>query len=137
MKEAITEWPNISNKEMVTILKPYIKNIFITDAFLQKTCSDIRTLVFGDPSENVQLLGLLAVHMEALGHYFKVRTKTQREVIQKLEEIVLSKCVKKAKKAGNKMKRDNKIREFCLNNAYPKIVFFITAQKNVYFILSH
>ncbi len=34
----------------------------------------------------------------------------QREVIQKLEEIVLSECVKKAKKGGNKMKRDNKIK---------------------------
>ena len=28
-------------------------------------------------------------------------------------------------------------REVCHNNAYPEIVFFITAQKNVYFILSH
>ncbi len=97
MRAAITEWPNISNKEMATICKPYINNIFITDAFLQKTCSDLRTLVFGDPSERVQLLGLLTVHMEALGHYFKVTTKMQREVIHMLEEIFLSECVKKAK----------------------------------------
>ncbi len=65
MKAAITERPNISNKEMAAILKLYINNIFITDA-LQKTCSDIHTLVFGDPSKNVQLLGSLAVHVEAL-----------------------------------------------------------------------
>jgi hypothetical protein len=46
--------------------------------------------------------------MEALGHFLKVATKTQREVIQKLEEIVLSDCVKKAKKGGNKVKREEK-----------------------------
>ncbi len=110
MKAAITEQPNISNKEMATILKPHINNIFITDALLQITCRNVCTLVFGDPSENIQLLGLLAVHMKALGHYFKVMTKLQREVIQKLEEIVLSERVKKAKKAGNKMERDNNIK---------------------------
>ncbi len=108
MKAAITEWPNILNKEMVTILRPYINDIFITNALLQKTCSDIRTLVFGDPSKNVELLGSLAVHMESLGHYFEVTTKMQREVIQKFEEIVLSERVRKAKKDGDKMKRDNK-----------------------------
>jgi hypothetical protein len=102
--------PNISNKEMATILKLYIHTIFITNALLQKACSDIRTLVFGDPSENVQLLGLLAVHMEVLGDYFEVTTKTQRGVIQKLEEVVLSECMEKAKKDGNKMKRDDKIK---------------------------
>jgi hypothetical protein len=110
MNAAITEWPNISNKEMATIIKPYINNIFITNALLQKTCSDICTIVFEDPSENVQLLGLLAVHMEALGNYFEVTTKMLREVIQKLEEIVLSEHVKKAKKADDKMKRDDKIK---------------------------
>ncbi len=57
MKAAIMERPNILNKEMVIILRPYINNIFITDALLQKTHSDICTLVFGDPSENIQLLG--------------------------------------------------------------------------------
>ncbi len=60
MKAAIMEWPSISNKEMATILKPYINDIFITGAFLQKT------RVFGNPCENVQLLGSLAVHIEAL-----------------------------------------------------------------------
>ncbi len=110
MKAAITERPNISNKEMAAILKLYINDIFITNALLQKTCSDVHTLVFGDPSKNVKLLGLLAVHVEALGYYFEVTTKTQREVIQKLEEIVLSERMKKAKKGGDKMKRDDKIK---------------------------
>jgi hypothetical protein len=95
---------------MATILKPYINNIFITNILLQKTCSDVGTLVFEDPSENTQLLGSLAVHMEALGHYLEVTTKMQRQVIQKLEEIVLSERMKKVKKDGNKMKRDNKIK---------------------------
>jgi hypothetical protein len=30
LKAALTEWPNIFNKEMATFLKPYINNIFIT-----------------------------------------------------------------------------------------------------------
>ncbi len=34
----------------------------------------------------------------------------QREVIQKLEEIVLSERMKKARKAGDKMKRDDNIK---------------------------
>jgi hypothetical protein len=110
MKATIMERPKISNKEMATILKPYINDIFITNALLQKSCSDVCTLVFGDPSENVQMLGSLAVHMEALGYYFEVTTKTPREVIQELEEIVLSECMKKAKKGGNKMKREDKIK---------------------------
>ncbi len=37
MKAVIAEWPNISNKEMVTILRLYINDIFITNALLQKT----------------------------------------------------------------------------------------------------
>jgi hypothetical protein len=110
MKATITERPNILNKEMVTILRPYINNIFITDALLQKTCSDVCALIFRDPNKNVQLLGSLAVHMESLGHYFERKTKTPREVIQKLEEIVLSELAKKVKKDGKKMKRDNKIK---------------------------
>jgi hypothetical protein len=56
------------------------------------------------------LLSSLAVRMEALGHFFEVTTKTQREVIQKLEEIFLSERVKKAKKGGDKMKREEKIK---------------------------
>ncbi len=55
MKATITEWSNISNKEMATILRPYINDIFITNALLQKTCSDVRALVFGDPNKNIQL----------------------------------------------------------------------------------
>jgi hypothetical protein len=102
--------PKISNKELTTILKPYINDVFITNALLQKTCSDVRTLVFEDPSANIQLLSSLAVRMEALGICFNVTTKTQREVIQKLEEIVLSEQVKKANKGGKKMKRGEKIK---------------------------
>jgi hypothetical protein len=78
MKANVTEWPNISNKEMANILKPYINDAFITNALLQKTCSDVCTLLYGDPSENVQLLGSLAVHMKALEHYFEVTTKMQK-----------------------------------------------------------
>ncbi len=52
------------------------------------------------------MLGLLAVFVEALGHYFEVMTKMQREVIQKLEEIVLCERMKKAKKGGDKVKRE-------------------------------
>jgi hypothetical protein len=48
--------------------------------------------------------------MESLGHYFEITTKMPREVIQKLEEIVLSERVKKVKKNGEKMKRDDKIK---------------------------
>jgi hypothetical protein len=71
MKGAITKQPNISNKEMVTILRPYVNDIFITNAHLQKTCSDVYALVFGDPNKNVRLLGSLAVHMESLGIFLR------------------------------------------------------------------
>jgi hypothetical protein len=45
LNAALMEWPNISNKEMATILKPYIKYIFIADALLQENCSNVCTLV--------------------------------------------------------------------------------------------
>ncbi len=48
--------------------------------------------------------------VEALEHFIKVPTKKQREVIQKLEEIVLSDHVEKAKKGGDQMKREEKIK---------------------------
>ncbi len=45
MKVAFTKRPDISSKEMTIILKPYISDVFITNALLQKTCSDVCTLV--------------------------------------------------------------------------------------------
>jgi hypothetical protein len=50
------------------------------------------------------------VRMEALGNFCQSDDKMQRDVIQKLEEMVLSECVKKAKKGGDKMKREEKIK---------------------------
>jgi hypothetical protein len=109
-KMAVTERPNISNKDMRSLLKPYVNDIFITDALLQRVRTDTRNQVFGDPSENVQLLFPLGECLDAMGHHFEISTKTQKEVIQKLEEIILNDCVKKAKKDGEKMKRDQMIK---------------------------
>jgi len=68
--------------------------------------------VFGDPNENVQLLNEFCKSLESLGHGYEIITKTPREVITKLEEIVLTECLRKAKRDGEKMKTDQKI-QFC------------------------
>ncbi len=71
--------------------------------------SYVRKLVMRDQSTNIQLLGELGVHLHASGHDFKIITKTLKEVIQKLEKIVLNDWARKAKKDREKMKREQKI----------------------------
>ena len=109
VKLAIAEKPNISNKDMASLLKPYLNDNFLTDSLLQITRISVRAIVFGDPTENVQLLNEFCKSLESLGHGYKIITKTPRKVITKLEEIVLTEHLRKAKRDGEKMKRDQKI----------------------------
>ncbi len=102
VKMAITERPNISTKDMRRLLQPYDNDIFITDSLLQRVRTETCNQVFGDPSEYVQLVFSLGECLDALGHHFEILTKTQKEVIQKLEEIIPNDRVKKAKKAGER-----------------------------------
>ena len=111
VKFAIAEKPNISNKDkdMVSLLKPYVNDNFLTDSLFQMTRVSVRKIVFGDPNENVQLLNEFYKSLESLGHGDEIITATPREVITKLEEIVLTEHLRKAKRDGEKMKRDQKI----------------------------
>jgi len=111
VKFAIAEKPNISNKDkdMVSLLKPYVNDNFLTDSLFQMTRVSVREIVFGDPNENVQLLNEFYKSLESLGHGDEIITATQREVITKLEEIVLTERLQKAKRHGEKTKRDQKI----------------------------
>jgi hypothetical protein len=56
VKMAITERPTIFNKDLRSILQPYVNDIFLTDALLQRVRTETCNQVFGVPSENVQLL---------------------------------------------------------------------------------
>jgi hypothetical protein len=50
---AIAEAPNLSSKEIILLLQPYIINMFSTNALIQKVRTTIRNQVFGDPDKNV------------------------------------------------------------------------------------
>ena len=106
VKLAITEKPNISNKEMAGLLKPYVNKNFLTDSLLQTTHISVREIVFGDPNQNIQFLDEFCNRLDTLGHGYNIITKSPREVKSKLEEIVLAERLQKAKRDGEKMKRD-------------------------------
>ena len=97
MKLAITKKPNIYNKEMASLLKPCVNDNFLTDSLLQTTCVSVREIVFGDPNKNVQVLGEFCTCLDTLSHGYKIITKTPREVITKLEKIVLTERLQKAR----------------------------------------
>ena len=56
LQAAITETPNLSGKEIVLILQPYIIDIFLTYPLITKVRNIIRDRVFGDPDTNVTYL---------------------------------------------------------------------------------
>ena len=49
----IAEAPMASNQMLRAILKPYAKDVFLTEAIIQKAWTTARKLLFGTPSENV------------------------------------------------------------------------------------
>ncbi len=47
VRDAVMEWPNVSNKDMMQLLKLYVKPLFLTRALLQNTWAKAWFQVFG------------------------------------------------------------------------------------------
>jgi hypothetical protein len=74
---AIAEAPNLSSKEISLLLQPYIIDMFLTNALIQKVRTTIRNQVFGYPDKNVNYVPALVDILEAAGHDFDI-SSTQR-----------------------------------------------------------
>jgi hypothetical protein len=99
---AIAEAPNLSSKEIILLLQPYIINMFLTNALIQKVRATIRNQVFGDPDKNVTYIPELVDILEAAGHDFDIYAKTPMDVKKHLLAVVL-------KQKMNSLKKDNKM----------------------------
>ena len=56
VKGALAEKPNISNKALVNLLKPYVVDKFLTNSLLNMMKKLVRLYLFGNPAENVTYL---------------------------------------------------------------------------------
>jgi hypothetical protein len=99
---AIAEAPNLLSKEIILLLRPYIINMFLTNALIQKVWQTIRKNVFGDPDNNVTYVPELVDILEATGHDFDIYAKTPMDVKKHLLAVVL-------KQKMNNLKKDNKM----------------------------
>ncbi len=75
---AIAEAPNLSCKEIIILLQPYIIDMFLTNALIQKVGTTIRNQVFGDPDKNVTHVPEL---VDILGLLGMTSTSTQRHLL--------------------------------------------------------
>ncbi len=99
---AIAEAPNLSSKEIILLLQPYIIDMFLTIALIQKVQTTIRNQVFGDPDKNVTYVPALVDILEAAGHDLDIYTKTPMDVKKRLLAVVLEQKM-------NSLKKDNKM----------------------------
>jgi hypothetical protein len=90
IKKVIAKMPNLSNRDMKTILSDYIKVKFLSTSLLQNARTFARTEVFGDPGNNVLFLNGLVQKMKEGGQYVVVVIKERLEVMKMLERVVLS-----------------------------------------------
>jgi len=83
IKLASAEKPNISDKEMASLLELYVNDNFLTDSLLQTTRISVCEIVFGDPNKNIQSLSEFCTCLDTFGHGYKIITKSPREMINK------------------------------------------------------
>jgi hypothetical protein len=102
VNSAIAEAPNLSSKEIILLLQPYIINMFLTNTLIQKVWTTIRNQVFGDPDKNVTYVPELVDILEAAGHDFDIYAKTLMDVKKCLLAVVLEQKM-------NSLKKDNKM----------------------------
>jgi len=81
----IAELPNISNKDIKTIIGDYVNAKFITPSLLQNSRTAARAKVFGNPSKNVMFANSLVDKLKEGGHNVKMITKERKEILVMLE----------------------------------------------------
>ena len=107
---AITETPNLSGKEILLILQPYIIDIFLTYPLITKVRNIIRDRVFGDPEKNITYLPALEECLHEGGHNFEVFIKNPSQLRKRLLDVVLQEKMKTMKKEEKLMLKDQKLR---------------------------
>ena len=109
IKSAISETPNLSYKQIRTLISPYIKSKLLSDSLLQNAQCQTRMEIFGNPNDNVQLINTLVAEMRS--HYYDVLVVEHNacEVYKMLEALVLLYEVRKRKTECEKVKKADKI----------------------------
>jgi len=109
VKGALAEKPNISNKALTMLLSPYVVDKFLIHSLINQTKKYLRLHLFGDPVLNVTYLPELVRKLEAAGHDYKIITKSNASVLQKVEEMVLTQHIALMKASGVKLLKQDKI----------------------------
>ncbi|MFM6174888.1 MAG: SWIM zinc finger family protein, partial [Sphaerospermopsis kisseleviana] len=86
----IAEAPMASNMMLRAILKPYVKDVFLTDAIIQTARTTARKLIFGCPSENVGYTHHVARRLRDQGHHVSLKYTTRKDTIKNVERVIMS-----------------------------------------------
>jgi len=106
---AISATPNLPSKEITALLKPYIIDMFLMSALIQKVRQSIRNQVFGDPDKNVTYVHVLRDLLDTDQHDFDIYVKTPIEVKKRLLNVVIEKKMNSVKKDGKMMVKAEKL----------------------------
>ena len=89
MVEHIRSTPNLSNKTMCKFVQGYATDYAITENLLQKTHSEGKDAVFGNPYLNVKYYRVLKAEMEREGNCFKLLFANQNNTTKALSQCVV------------------------------------------------
>ena len=93
----------------MALLKPYIIDMFLTSALIQKVCQTIREQVCGNPDTNVSHVNVLRDLLKGDNHDFDIYAKTPIEVKKRLLNVVIEQKMNSVKKDGKMMVRAEKL----------------------------
>ncbi len=117
------------------LLQPYIIDMFLTNALIQKVQITIRNQVFGDPDKNVTYVPELVDILEAAGCDFDIYAKTPTSVdpIIDLLSLIVSRTFKLISihlvvSVGINCYDYKLIRSNCFNNVLIQFVFYFCIQ---------
>jgi hypothetical protein len=114
----ISATPNLPSKEITALLKPYIIDMFLTSALIQKVRQSIRDQVFGDPDNNMTYVHVLRDLLDANNHDFDIYVKTPIKVKKHLLNVVIEQKMNSVKKDGKMMVMAEKF-NICRNGNWP------------------
>ena len=107
--QAVSATPNISTKELVAVLSPYVIDIFPTNALIQMVRTSVQNQVVGDPDTNIRYLNHLKAHLEENGHDFLFVVMKPIDVRKHLLNAILEQKVNALKKENKYMTKVQKI----------------------------
>jgi hypothetical protein len=93
----IVDTPGISNKNLKQFLSGYGKDHALSDSILQEAKTEAKAQLFGKSEENVQYAKGMKMYLERSGHVIELRYTSQKETVQIVEHLVVSKellCLK-------------------------------------------